>query len=92
MAAEERTPLRSDGHDWRVTVERIDGDFWSNFAAGKPLSIRYTSKQGAKLDAWQFVLRNGKVLSLSADAISGTRPQAAVGRAEADPISLWNAQ
>jgi hypothetical protein len=90
MAAEERTPLRSDGHDWRVTVQRVDGDFWPNFAAGKPLSIRYTSKQGAKLDAWQFVLRN--VLSLSAGAILGTRPQATVGHAEADPIRLWNTQ
>jgi hypothetical protein len=55
-------PLKDDKHGWRVTVEKVDGDLWSIFAAGKSLSLRYTSEQGAKLDAWQFVLSKGKVL------------------------------
>jgi hypothetical protein len=54
-------PLKRDTHDWRITVEKVDG-YWSIFAAGKSLSLRYTSEQGAKLDAWEFVLSKGKAL------------------------------
>ena len=55
-------PLTKDTHGWRVTVEKVDGDFWSVFVAGKSLLLRYTSEQGAKLDAWHFVLSKGKPL------------------------------
>jgi hypothetical protein len=39
----------------RVTVEQIDDTFWQIFVGGAPLSLRYDSPAGAKLDAWQFL-------------------------------------
>ena len=55
-------PLRKKGHDWRVTVEKVDGHYWVIFAAGSPLLLRYSSEQGAKLDAWEFVSAKGNAL------------------------------
>jgi hypothetical protein len=55
-------PLRKDGHDWRVTVEKVDGDFWVIFVAGSPLNLRFSNEQGAKLSAWEFVKAKGKAV------------------------------
>jgi hypothetical protein len=55
-------PLKDDPHGWRITVEKIDDKFWKIFAAGGPLPLPYSSEQGAKLDAWEFVLAKGKVI------------------------------
>jgi hypothetical protein len=49
-------------HAWRITVEKLDGDFWSIFVAGRSLALRYTSEQGAKLDAWEFITSKRKTL------------------------------
>ena len=46
-------PSRDDG--WRLTVSKVDDVFWSIFVVDRPLQGRYTSEQGAKLDAWEFV-------------------------------------
>ena len=42
-------PSRDDG--WRLTVSKVDDVFWSIFVVDRPLQGRYTSEQGAKLDA-----------------------------------------
>lgn len=45
-------PSRDDG--WRITVEKQAPAFWAILIGGRQLRDRYTSVQGAKLDAWQF--------------------------------------
>ena len=47
-------PAREDG--WRITVEKPDADFWTILIGGRALPGRYTSVQGAKVDAWQFAI------------------------------------
>lgn len=37
-----------------ITVAPEDGIFWRIFVNSRPMLLRYTSEQGAKLDAWQF--------------------------------------
>jgi hypothetical protein len=38
-----------------IMVEPIDDMFFAIVVSGSPLMGRYTSAQGAKLDAWQFL-------------------------------------
>jgi hypothetical protein len=47
------TPCRDDGQKWRISVRRQDW-FWLVCVGDRPMKERYTSEQGAKLDAWQF--------------------------------------
>jgi hypothetical protein len=55
-------PAIPNSHTWRITVETVDHVFWSIYAAGTPMELRYTSEQGAKLDAWQFLTSKAKTL------------------------------
>jgi hypothetical protein len=47
----------SDGR-WQLTPSSISvvpaGDYWMIQVGGQALNARYTSEQGAKLDAWEF--------------------------------------
>jgi hypothetical protein len=43
---------------WQLTPSSISvvplGDYWMIHVGGQPVNARYTSEQGAKLDAWEF--------------------------------------
>ena len=44
-----------------ISVVEIDG-YWIIHVGDSPLDARYTSLQGAKLDAWQFAVSKRKAL------------------------------
>ena len=47
----------SDGR-WQLTPSSISvvplGEYWVIHVGEQPMNVRYTSEQGAKLDAWEF--------------------------------------
>jgi hypothetical protein len=44
-----------------ISVAETDG-FWTIFLGACPMAGRYTSAQGARLDAWQFAVSKCKAL------------------------------
>jgi hypothetical protein len=44
-----------------IRVQANDG-YWEVLFGNRPLNSRYTSEQGAKLDAWEYVKRHHRAL------------------------------
>jgi hypothetical protein len=53
-------PSRKDG--WAISVTKNEDGFWAVWVGDRPLQGRYTSEQGAKLDAWEFAYSKRKAL------------------------------
>jgi hypothetical protein len=53
-------PSRKDG--WAISVMKNEDGFWTVWVGDRALQGRYTSEQGAKLDAWEFAYSKRRAL------------------------------